>query len=215
MANEKGSGFERDEARFLSLWWTEGERDDVFWRNRVKVTSKTPNAERQLGDICVAHTIGLPFIETFNVELKSGYSYFNAKRAKKENDAINAKRIANGKEPIPLTVRNTPWDLLDVIDRNVKDENLEIIQFWNQCKTDADLSGRIPLLIFKRDYKLPVVCVEVETMRDIADLSGVLLCRRLILTEGDDVRILYRHTDFFNWLRPEVVRLVHQQRTAK
>jgi len=73
----KGSGFERDISRFLSKWWSNGERDDLFWRNRTKVTSKTPNAKHQLGDICATSSLGIPFIEVFNIECKRGYNKIN------------------------------------------------------------------------------------------------------------------------------------------
>ena len=130
--NAKGGSFERLICRQLSLWWTNGERDDVFWRNRVKVTSKTPNAERQLGDISALHTIGLSFIETINVEMKCGYG-------KKKGKAAPS------------------WGVLGLIDSNQEEHLLQ--KFWNQCITDANLSNRIPWLIFKRDFREPVICI--------------------------------------------------------
>lgn len=212
MASEKGQDFERVESRFLSLWWTKNERDDIFWRNRVKVTSKTPNAERQLGDVTAFHTIGLPFVEMFNVELKAGYSKMKTKQAKKDNDKRNEKRIQAGKEPIPLNVRNTPWDLLDIIDGKGIDDNLEILNFWKQCLSDAQLSGRIPLLIFKRDFHLPVVCIDTSYFSEIIECQGNLLSRRIIMADENNRNILafYRHSDFFQWLNPNTIKLIHQ-----
>ena len=215
MSNQKGQNFEREESRFLSLWWTDGEIDDIFWRQRVKITSKTPHAERQLGDITAVHTIGLPFVEMFNVELKAGYSRQTTKQAKKNNDKRNEKRIKNGKEPKSLSVRNIPWDLLDVIDSNKIDDSLEIIQFWNQCESDAELSGRIPLLIFKRDFHLPVVVINGNSFgwSEIINYKNNLKSRKinLFLSKNKELTF-YRHEDFFEWLDPETIRFIHSQK---
>lgn len=186
----KGSSFERDTCRALSLWWTHGQRDDVFWRNRTRVTSKTPNRERQLGDMTATHTSGLPFIEVFNAELKIGYS--KTKAGKKH--------------------RVIPWDLLDLIDGKGR----TFIGFWEQTLEDAVVSNRIPMLIFKRDYHTPVVCLfhtDVEKLEDLNNdcmiypyLSATL---GLIYTETID---LYSFDKFFEWLRPETVRVLAVQK---
>ena len=214
MASQKGQNFERDIARYLSLWWTDGNDADVFWRNKVRKTSKTPEAERQMGDLTTTKTIGLPFIEMFNIELKSGYSKTRLKNLQKRNEEANKKRAEKGKDPIALSVRNTPWDLLEIIDSKQKDENFVILQFWNQCKTDAELSCRIPLLIFKRDYHEEVVVINTSDFDDIIDHIGNLFSKRLVLCLNDNEIILtfYQPSDFFNWLRPEIVKLIHQRK---
>lgn len=209
-AGYKGQGFERDMCRMLSLWWSDQKQDDIFWRQRVKITSKTPHAERQLGDICAAHSNGLSFVEMFNVEMKTGYSKTTSKQAKKDNDKLNAERAKKGKEPVPMTVRNTPWDLLELIDSKKMDDNLDIIKFWNQCKSDAELSGRIPLLIFKRDFHLPVVCIEEIDFEGFSDLIGTPNVRKLILVDKDKKMLtFYRLEHFFGWLDPIIVKLAH------
>lgn len=189
MASEKGQRNEREECRFISLWWTHGEADDVFWRNRVKITSKTPNAEKQLGDMACMKSIGLAFIETFNVELKIGYS-------KKRKD------------------HKVRWDLLDILDSKQLDDHLQIFQFWRQCEDDALLSNRIPLLIFSRERHEPVVCFNPKTFFDFVDMLGVPPFRRLLFQGGeyDPTLCFYRKTDFFEWLTPEAVDLVHSRK---
>ena len=76
----KGSSFERLICKRLSLWWTNGETDSVFWRTsnsggratvRGRKGKKTSN---QHGDICAIDPIGEPFLNMFAVELKKGYS---------------------------------------------------------------------------------------------------------------------------------------------
>ena len=76
----KGANFERDMCRTLSLWWSEGKRDDVFWRSAgsgamAKTRSKSgKGTSGQYGDIHASDPEGLPFLEAFTIELKRGYN---------------------------------------------------------------------------------------------------------------------------------------------
>jgi len=76
----KGSSFEREICKKLSLWWTYNKRDDVFWRTagsgamaktRSKANKKTFG---QYGDIQATDPIGQPLIDMCSIELKRGYS---------------------------------------------------------------------------------------------------------------------------------------------
>lgn len=79
MAN-KGSPFEREICKKLSLWWTNGEDDDVFWRSegsggrakrRGRAGKDTYGAH---GDLRVTNPIGTPLIQLLCIECKRGYS---------------------------------------------------------------------------------------------------------------------------------------------
>jgi len=179
----KGDSFERDRSRALSLWWSDGERDDLFWRNRTRITSNTPNKERQLGDLTTVHTDGIPFIETFNVEFKIGYS--------KTRKGVRHKVI--------------PWDLLDLIDGKGR----VFIDFWDQTTSDAFLSQRIPMLIFKRDHHSPVVAMYAMAVRRLEELNGRNTKYPFLtvnIVEHTPIE-LYGFDEFFRWLRPDVVKL--------
>lgn len=76
----KGSTFEREICKALSLWWTAGASDAVFWRTsnsggratvRGKGKRKTVN---QHGDITFTDPVGLPLLQALTFELKRGYS---------------------------------------------------------------------------------------------------------------------------------------------
>ena len=200
MASDKGGKFERDQSRFLSLWWSEGKDPDIFWRNRTRATQFAPKAEHQLSDQMCTKSSGLPFTETFSVELKSGYSKQKASRLKNQK--------GQGK------FRNVPWDLLEIIDSNQIDDYLTILQFWKQCQTDADITGRIPILIFKRDFHQPVVCMKS------ADLDILWKCknrgkypeRNIVLESGNFDLEFFRQDDFFKWLTPKMVKELHKER---
>lgn len=192
----KGDNFERDQCRFLSLWWTQGKRDDVFWRNRTRVTSKTPHAERQLGDLISTHPMSIPMIRMFNVEFKTGYS-----KTKKGT-----------------RVKNIPWDVLDLIDSTKPKGHKIFDEFWEQTITDAKISGRIPLLIFKRDFHVPVVATLHSDVRKLEDYNGFSELRQILIAkedcDGDFIR-LFRRDDFFNWLNPETIKVLSAQKRPK
>ena len=73
----KGGAYERDICKRLSLWYTENQRDDVFFRSassgamatqRFKKGKKTSG---QQGDITSTDIEGIRFINKFSIELKS------------------------------------------------------------------------------------------------------------------------------------------------
>jgi hypothetical protein len=188
----KGDGFEREICRFLSKWWTDGKHDDVFWRNRVRATAKTPHAERQLGDITAVHTVGISLIETLNIELKTGYS-----------------KTRSG-----TRTKNIPWDLLDIIDGKPDGRKI-LLEFWEQCMSDAVMSGRIPMLICKRDYHQPIVCIEYSFYQQLADFLGYFSSTYIQLLAHPRMCI-FRCDDFFqNYFRPEVVQLLKLPKKRK
>ena len=75
----KGSGFERDVCKDLGLWWTYGQRDDVFWRSsnsggRATVRRAAgKDTHGQHGDICATDPVGEPLTQLCSIELKRGY----------------------------------------------------------------------------------------------------------------------------------------------
>ncbi len=82
MANnkQKGGNFEREICKQLSLWWSKGKTDDIFWRTAGSGARATQRQRRgtgktfgQDGDMQATNPIGQPFIDLFTVELKRGY----------------------------------------------------------------------------------------------------------------------------------------------
>jgi hypothetical protein len=73
----KGSGFEREICKALSLWATKGMRDDVFWRSslsggRATVGRKTGKEMAHVaGDLCAVRPEGYAFAAKWFMELKS------------------------------------------------------------------------------------------------------------------------------------------------
>lgn len=72
---QKGAEFERLIGRFLSLWLTRGERDDIFRRNvlsggQYTVSTKTGKARGRSGDMVDNHPIAQHFVARYCVECK-------------------------------------------------------------------------------------------------------------------------------------------------
>lgn len=78
--SRKGSSWEREICKQLSLWWTYGKDEDVFWRTagsgaRATVRSKqNKNTFGQHGDIQATNPTGQRLIDVCCIELKRGYS---------------------------------------------------------------------------------------------------------------------------------------------
>jgi hypothetical protein len=79
---QKGSAFEREICKALSLWISGGKREDLFWRtamsggratvhfNKPLKGIKKPPHIRQVGDICAVAPEGHAFCEAFFIECK-------------------------------------------------------------------------------------------------------------------------------------------------
>lgn len=128
----KGSQFERDICRKLSLWWTDGARDDIFWRTsqsggrattRAKA-GKALQAKGAYGDIAAIDPVGEPLIAAVSIEVKRGYNRFS---------------------------------LQDLMDGTQAEEKYGLASFLDQARRDAAASNREWLLIWKRDRRTALI----------------------------------------------------------
>jgi hypothetical protein len=72
---QKGANFEREICKRISLWLTNGERDDCLWRSamsggRATVQMRKGNSIRQCGDIAAVSEEGIAFTNQWYVEIK-------------------------------------------------------------------------------------------------------------------------------------------------
>ena len=80
--SSKGSAFEREICKKLSLWWTHKERDDIFWRTAGSGARATVRGRKgkstagHYGDIMAVDSIGADLIKVLTFELKCGYTRF-------------------------------------------------------------------------------------------------------------------------------------------
>lgn len=145
----KGKNFEREISKDMSLWLTNGQNTDCIWytkssggRATRRVRSNQVASKYDHGDLGPDGSDVEYFFDTFSCELKTGYG-------------TNAKTIYNkdGKKSKAVTL----WSVLDLLDSS---QQLPIFyNFWSQAVNDADESGREPLLIFRRNRRLPCIAM--------------------------------------------------------
>lgn len=135
----KGSSFERDVARLLSMWWTGGKHDDVFWRvlgsgGRATRKSRTGKGTEHasFGDIEATTVLAYPFTSLVVVEIKRGYGR---------------------------------WGVCDVLDNPVS-KTQPWAKFFEQVSESQRDSGR-PwwMVIYKRDKRKIMVALMPELFR--------------------------------------------------
>ena len=143
----KGAEFERDICKKLSLWWTEGERDDVFWRTSGSGSRATTRGKLSIdtayshGDVTFIDPIGKPFIDACLIELKRGYT-----------DSIS---------------------ILDLLDR--PSGKMRLVEWWDKAHEEKVFSGRKwTIIIFKRNRREPCVLMCWEMFKQLRDLYGDL-----------------------------------------
>lgn len=158
MKSAKGSAWERKFCGALSLWWTEGRCDGVFWRTansggRATVRArKGKQTKSHHGDICAIDPVGDEFLKTFTVELKKGY---------------NSASIG---------------DLLDKPKKSVYGDWIAKLE-----ETYRGAGSRTWMLVHHRDRRLPVVvmpgcvqaCLRVPNCMDVSSEANWLAACRL------------------------------------
>lgn len=141
----KGSEFERKICKRLSLWWTNEEKSDVFWRTstsgaRAKTRSKVGQSTfGQYGDIQATDPVGQPLIDMFTFELKIGYKHSS---------------------------------VADVLDKGPKAAQQNWEKWIDQVHEDHKNAGSLHwALITKRDRREPVIFIHRRAYKRLLLLS--------------------------------------------
>lgn len=183
---KKGSQFERDICKELSLWWSKGKRDDIFWRTAGSGAmatfrrKKSKNTFGGNGDIQATDPIGQDLMDIFTIELKRGY---------------NQGEITSLLDKAPT----------------FKEQALEV--FLNQVISDQKNAGsKFWMLIWKRDQRLPMIFLPMKVSRILKDAgSGIHLIPHIIglveLRSGEFIQIYNALLlDFLKEVSPARVR---------
>lgn len=135
----KGKNFEREISKDMSLWLTNDSDGDCIWytkssggRATRRVRSEQVASKYDHGDLGPDGSTLEWFFDLFSIELKTGYGTKNKKST-------------------------TLWSVLDLLDSS--QQYPKFYDFWYQAVNDADLSGREPLLIFRRNRRLPCIAM--------------------------------------------------------
>jgi hypothetical protein len=124
---KKGSAFERDFARKLSLWWSEGKADDWFWRlggsggratNRAKSGRNTANG---YGDIAAQCPEAQKLLNIVTFELKRGYNSTTIQDLIDKPNGPNQMRDFIEQAKRSASLAGTPFWIL-VLKRDLREE---------------------------------------------------------------------------------------------
>lgn len=146
----KGGNFEREICKQLSLWYSKGKADDLFWRTagsgaRATIRSKKGKCTtNSAGDVCALDTKAQPFIDLCLIELKRGYS---------------------GKQKVSLG---------DIIDRLLNKKTLSnsplLLKWVEKAKHEAKQNNiKHPIIIFKKDRKRACIVLMKHTWEEIKE----------------------------------------------
>lgn len=185
MSKAKGGEFERTIAKALSLWFSEGKREDVFYRSHssgARFTSRKKagkDTALQAGDITCSDPIGEPLIKNWNIEVKTGYG----RKKKKENE-----------------IEIIRWDVLDFIDSQQKEPVLQ--KMWTQCERDAKLTIREPVLIFRRNNRIPCIMFRNLYYNKLQDYFGFCSTSTINFNFSGFIEscVILSLSDFFEWI---------------
>jgi len=184
----KGGQFERDVCKWLSLWWTDDTRHDIFSRTRGSGSAlKRGGSKWEGGDIGFVDPIGEPLIRHCNIEAKTGYA--------------TKSKLKSGK------TRESNWCVLDSLDSILKQPTLE--KMWEQCERDALITGREPWLIFRRFRRSACIAFTLSFFLSLIEMFGhpprhIPLARLRFTPSGTDtlpttLQVLLL-TQFFEWV---------------
>lgn len=174
-SKNKGGAWERNFSKQLSLWWSNGESDSIFWRSASSGAMATIRAKQNkdtqgsYGDISAINESGYALINFATFELKVGYA---------------------------------DTDLLAEIDSDAK--KLTFREHINQVVNDAKLAGNHPFLIINRDRRKPCIFFEKNVYNDMKSYCGNLpdSVKYVELWDTEYKWVGFRLEEFFNWANP-------------
>ena len=183
----KGGNNENLVGREISLLWSQGKRNDLIRRTEgsgSRFTKKKQKGEEgtisQAGDLTFSNSEIKPFFDYYCCENKAGYS--------------RKSKIKGG-------IKVVNWCILDIIDSKQKEP--VFVEMWNQCKRDAVLSSRIPLLIFRRDNMQICIAFDRTEYNKLGDYFGFNnSIKNLIISKGyfeQDI-IIMKFNDWKEWV---------------
>lgn len=188
--SQKGGQFEREICVQLSLWWSDGELDDVFWRSSTSGARATVRHRKgkttfgQYGDIQAVRPEGMDLTNFCTIECKRGYS------------------------------DSTFADLIETPDKQNK-----WLEFFEQARIERR-TAKVPyyLLIVKRDRKPAVIFMEAELFNkliptNVPNLKKTLRYVRINIPIYPLYVVGLPLSEFFSNIKPSTIKqLCHQNR---
>lgn len=191
--SKKGQIFERKLCKELSIWWSKGIRDDIFWRTAGSGARATQRAKKgqetflNYGDVTATHPIAKILIDKFVISLKRGYT------GKKNTKNLNC------------------LSLLDLIDKPEKLKTKPVlVQWWEELQQDIKISkaNKQGLIVCRRDRRQSIIIMSRETFKHIEAKKPCIYplynsgC--WLQAHGLNLQIM-KLDNFFFWCQPELL----------
>jgi hypothetical protein len=195
MQMAKGDQWERDLSKWMSLWWTEGHRDDVIWRVRASGSRATSRAKKGkataggAGDLKAEDIIAQPLFDYWLAEAKRGYDVKKGKKTR-NNESIN---------------------VLYWLDKPHGTKHPRLYQWWLEADAKRKQQGRFEaVIIFRRTGKRAVIMMRAQAFGDLhhwcGNYEGITIDIRYGNTWEQGAFTLLDLEDFFAWCSPESIK---------
>lgn len=188
--SKKGSKFERDMCKRLSMWYSHEKRDDIFWRTagsgaratvRMKQGKMTADSA---GDISALHPSGKRLTRLCIFELKRGYSAKNRSRG---------------------------VSILTIVDKLLKEKEPILVEWHKKLvKELKEHKRKFGFIIFQRDRKNPCILLDTATFEYLNRRNKKKYFwppfgpTARVLLWNLDVTIM-KLEDFLEWCEPETI----------
>ena len=190
--SNKGGAFERMICKELSIWYSSGRRDDIFWRTagsgaratvRGKVGLKTADS---YGDVMATHESGKPLTGNYVISLKRGYT---GKKGRKSFSYI---------------------DILDLIDTPAGMKGKPALAtWWDELMRDVKNGSRKDgFIIFRRDRKMSSIVMSNKTFKELHKMKPCIfpLYHSGCGLAADSLHLqIMKLQDFFYWCEPQML----------
>lgn len=177
----KGGAAEREVARLLSLWWTDGETDDIFYLTAGSGARQTVRRKQQketansAGDLSYLDVSGKLLIDHFLFEIKRGY--------------------------------NKILDIMSIADASTA-RKADIILHWLEKAEEErrDNKRSFVALIIRRDYKEYCITIPVELVTHLSQFAALPTpVKTLRLQER---YLMMPLQEFFLWVQPHQLKVL-------
>ena len=122
---QKGNNFERDCSRMLSLWVTNGHRDDAIWRSASSGALTTVGKGRYLahtGDFAATDGEAAWLFEHVIIEAKRGYNRYSMQ------DLLDV--------PEPGRAKNPVWEMVTKLEAACTDQSKYGLLLWKRDRRE-------------------------------------------------------------------------------
>lgn len=186
----KGSSFEREVCKQLSLWWTGSKDDSCFWRTansggRATVRGrKGKKTQGHCGDICATGKVGSTLTKVFTFELKRGYNRASLSEIMDRPKHLKPSTYEQWIEQAEAAAERAGTPFWLIIHRRDKRECM--VTYTSSLpgilsgKARAGLSGKVKPILKIETKELSLIQTSLEnflgcvTKKDVLDLYSVL-----------------------------------------